>query len=297
MEIKEFANVIIEEVGKKLENCEIEVKEVTKNNGVIYVAALVREKGSNIAPTIYLEPIYECYTHGHLDLTQCVEKVIDIYEQAKPDVKIDVDFFQKYQTVKPHLFAKLVNLAKNEERFKADGVVYWVVANDLALVPIVHFHNEVMGDGAITVVKDHVKTWKIDEDTLFADVRMALDSSKASVKSISDVIGHMMGGSAVVPGMDFMYVVTNQDGVNGAVNILNHASMDRLCDTMESDKLFIIPSSVHECIAIPYNENFLELGAMIKEVNATQLDESEILSDHPYIYDRTTGELTTYDED
>ena len=52
-------------------------------------------------------------------------------------------------------------------------------------------------------------------------------------------------------------------------------------------KTAILPSSVHECIAVPYeDENDLyEYQKMVKEVNDTCVSEEERLTDSVYIID------------
>ena len=56
--------------------------------------------------------------------------------------------------------------------------------------------------------------------------------------------------------------------------------------------LYILPSSIHEVIAVP--EKFMEpdaLREMVMEVNASELDREEFLSDNVYRYSRKTGEI------
>ena len=50
---------------------------------------------------------------------------------------------------------------------------------------------------------------------------------------------------------------------------------------------FILPSSIHETIFVPVSDKLDadSLNGIIREVNHTQLDVSERLSNHYYIYD------------
>ena len=52
-------------------------------------------------------------------------------------------------------------------------------------------------------------------------------------------------------------------------------------------QLVILPSSTHEVILIPCDKNreFAKFNNMVKEVNATQLQPEEILSDNAYLFD------------
>lgn len=53
---------------------------------------------------------------------------------------------------------------------------------------------------------------------------------------------------------------------------------------------FILPSSVHETICVPYKSADKEiLDKMVKEVNQQQVPLEEQLEDHAYIYRAETG--------
>ena len=51
------------------------------------------------------------------------------------------------------------------------------------------------------------------------------------------------------------------------------------------DKCMVIPSSVHEVLLVPYNEEYQDVEMLIEEVNNTQLTRDEILSNKPYVLD------------
>lgn len=55
----------------------------------------------------------------------------------------------------------------------------------------------------------------------------------------------------------------------------------------------ILPSSVHEVILTPVQEDveLSELVEMVKEINATEVREEDVLSNHVYLYEREKGTL------
>ena len=57
--------------------------------------------------------------------------------------------------------------------------------------------------------------------------------------------------------------------------------------------LYILPSSVHEVILIPKDDTmeWEKLQEMVKEVNSTQVEDVEILSDSVYCYQRSADTL------
>ena len=56
---------------------------------------------------------------------------------------------------------------------------------------------------------------------------------------------------------------------------------------------YILPSSVHEVIIVPYSEIYVcsKLDEMVREINSTQVEEEDVLSNHVYLYDRVSGKL------
>ena len=63
--------------------------------------------------------------------------------------------------------------------------------------------------------------------------------------------------------------------------------------------LYVIPSSIHEFLILPILPGtcIQDLNAMIHEVNSTQVEEEEILSDHAYFYSRSDKLLTSMSEE
>ena len=86
-----------------------------------------------------------------------------------------------------------------------------------------------------------------------------------------------------------MYVLTTEGKTWGAISMLNNKALSELANLLESD-LFILPSSVHEVIIVPAdNEESAEtLQAMVADINRTHVDPEEVLSDHIYRYLRDT---------
>ena len=79
-----------------------------------------------------------------------------------------------------------------------------------------------------------------------------------------------------------MVVVTNDLMSHGAGVIFYK---NWLRDTFKQD-LFILPSSVHECILMPFNSdyNVAELKDMVNEINREVVSEEDFLSNEVYLY-------------
>jgi len=119
--------------------------------------------------------------------------------------------------------------------------------------------------------------WGIDEE--FWNVAYENTRKNALVQNLADVVGFPMPVD--------MWVISNTDRLKGAGVITCKDVMNDVCKQLNTEKVIIIPSSIHECIAVPYTnpDDVTAICGMITEVNATELDPTEILADHPFMYE------------
>ena len=88
------------------------------------------------------------------------------------------------------------------------------------------------------------------------------------------------------------YVMTNSNYFYGAAGILRTDLLSKFAEEHDCD-FYILPSSVHECLFIPDSEEIPadELREMVREVNATQVEVEERLSDEVYYFEKEIGKL------
>ena len=286
MEIKEFGQIMAREVGDKLgEGIDIECTDVVKNNGVVYHALTIRKKGQCIAPTIYIDQMLEKYNRGTV-LMSLVDDVVKMYRSCAPSVDTDIDFFDDFSVVSKHLFFKVVNYKKNKKKLQ-DVPVNRVM--DLALVPLAMFEHPQLGSGTITIDNSHLEVWEISEEELWENVvESAPRIAPPKIKGLMDYLEGITGDADDADELCGIYVISNTCGNLGAGVIFYPGLLKGLADDHECN-LFVIPSSIHECIVIPdaglcTDTSFLR--AIIKDVNRTTVEDVEILSDNLYMYDR-----------
>lgn len=82
-----------------------------------------------------------------------------------------------------------------------------------------------------------------------------------------------------------LYVVTNRAKYRGASAILDKAVLKAFGKKHKIKKLAVLPSSIHEMLILPYNEsiNMDDLSFMVADVNATQVEPEERLTDRAYL--------------
>lgn len=104
---------------------------------------------------------------------------------------------------------------------------------------------------------------------------------------MAKVLADMMGFeySEEMDDMTPFYVISNRCKVNGASAILNKKVLSDFGRRYNTDKIVVLPSSVHEMFVAPYTEE-LDLDTftnMVTEVNNTQVEPTEGLTDRAYI--------------
>jgi hypothetical protein len=103
-------------------------------------------------------------------------------------------------------------------------------------------------------------------------------------------IAEMMIGE--IPPEQSMYVISNEQGINGAISMLYEDKLHALAEDLETD-LYIMPSSVHEVIAVSSNMGDPnELAQMVAEINMDQVSLEERLSNQVYHYDKDLRKLS-----
>lgn len=122
--------------------------------------------------------------------------------------------------------------------------------------------------------------------TLFQAWDNAYDNTCGT--SVIKTMAEAMGVPAeMFEGMPLQIIVTNRNKWRGASSILNKAHLRAWLDerNIKDTKFFMLPSSIHEVILLPYDEdeNLEGLSAMVREVNAAQVEPEEQLADRAYV--------------
>ena len=99
-------------------------------------------------------------------------------------------------------------------------------------------------------------------------------------------------GMAVSDEEDILYILSNQMKSYGAAALLYPGCLEGIGMYLK-DNYYILPSSVHEVIVVAEKDSpgSGRLGSMVREVNATQMEEEDILSNQIYYYDRMGNHL------
>ena len=296
MEIKEFSSSMAREVKGILgEGYKIECTDVEKNNGKVYHGLTIRKDGYKVAPTIYLDQMYENFLKGGA-IENLAMDTVKIYKSSRPGDDFDPSFFYDFSVVSGMLFFKVVNYNKNKQ--KLENVPYRKLL-DLAMVPLCKVRNMGCKEGSITITKNFLKIWEVSEDELWENIGDNAPIVEPHKKyDLYDFMEHLTGHRFDYWNTPTIYVVSNLDGVYGAATAFYPGVLKEIADEVESD-LYLIPSSVHETIVFPVNIEEIEpenVKHMIQEVNSNVLETEDILSDSLYIYHRDSDRVNIVKE-
>ncbi len=113
----------------------------------------------------------------------------------------------------------------------------------------------------------------------------------AEFKSMQQIFRENFPFLVTREGMD-LYVLTNKDQHFGAAAILYDGRLDEVGQTL-GENFYVIPSSVHETLILPVSAapGPDAIRQIICHVNASVVEEKEVLSDEVYIYERGAGTL------
>lgn len=287
------------------EDYHVTIQKVKKNNGIVLHGISVFGASRNISPTIYLEEFYEQYCKGN-SFGEVMRNLIECYEAHVCHKNLDMSFFLDYEQMRTKIAYKLVNREKNEDLLSD---VPYVPFLNLAVLFFCAIENEWIGNGTVLIRNNHLKMWNVTVDKIYEDaIRNTPLHYPVKICTMSDLIMEMMydvscdnrekittmeAQKEVAP----MRILTNEQKVYGAAVMLYDGVMQKIADGLKSN-LVILPSSVHEVIALPVinAKEALSMEEMVREINRTQVGAEEILSDQVYYYERATGRLSVAQE-
>ena len=244
--------------------------DVVKNG--VTCKGIMLKTGTNANPVFYLNDIL-CEN----DTEEKVANRIIAFYKSSPIPPIKPDVLKDRKWVLDHLTIALQrtsdeDLVKKGTNF--DGIEQYLLLID---------KND---DGAfsIKVTAPLLKNIGITESDAWdvADIHLI---NSFEIKSLGSVLGDAIFDT--FPGEDRvgLHVVTTKNKIKGAAAILWHGALKEFANKYDTDKLVIIPSSVHEMLIIPYDgtQEINEFSALVKEVNASQVPPEEQLADQAYL--------------
>ena len=260
-------------------------------------------EGVSGKPVMYLDDAYKQYEAEELSMEKVCGRIAGALAEAMNHVP-NVNGIENQ--IKPEsIFCCMINLQGNQEYLKN---IPHLILGDLAAVYKVHVQDDRMGHGSVTISRQLMERMGLNEEQLFIAAYENMSSRLPFiVERIEDSLTmdpeEYIGPKTFddLSGMStdsMMYVISNKEKYWGSGALMMKEDIQKLSEHLNTS-LILIPSSVHEIIAVPDRDPELVKTCitMVKDVNATAVDPKERLSDSIYRYDRDRDELEIHTQD
>lgn len=271
----------------------VAAQEATKNNGVKMLGIEIGKLEETVVSRLYVDGIVDRVEDGFMTVEDAAKEVFEMYQNIEtPEIEMNVEKWIDRKFILDHVEYQLVNAERNAEKLK--DIPGKKIADLVAIYRVVVSAGE---DGMMSYVltKAILDRSEISFEELDEAAKKNTEKSGFSVRTMSEVMCELMGvnvGQEIEePDGPQMYILTNARKLHGANIMLYKEYLEIAAEKMNGD-FYIIPSSIHELIAVPVSAQGLEeLREMVKAVNDNQLAPGEILGYEVYRYNRETGEV------
>ena len=264
-------NEFIEQVKAELTKSGVENLDVinVERAGCTYTG--MTAKIPNVpTPVINMDALYLAYSCGDFDMEKCLEKAHEILEMT-PDEPVSITEITDWEKAKTHLYLRLFN-----ENGAGCAKVSRPLA-DMYEVPYLQMSED--GRSNVRVTPALIELWGVEEETVFGTARENQEQMRpAKITSLEQMLGFDTGLPA--------YIVTTDNEICGASAATYWSTFNQLCELFGSEDFYLLPSSIHEMIAIPASlgGDIEDLKEMITSINADDVPEDERLTDSVYTW-------------
>lgn len=290
---KAAAEKIYDYIPKEMDFLSVQFGKETKiNKEKDAITFIDMRRKWEVCPTIYMDDLYQRYQHYEDMRLTFAPYIRNVMENVRNSSLKKVEDVQKPDA--SNIICQVINTRQNEKflekvphrEFHDLSIIYrWLIQSDT--------EGTVIG----LIMNSLADRLGLKEEQLY---QYAMANQKTltptTIKTMRQQIEELMDPDITDPVIytddEFMFVITNEQGRYGATAILDTETLQKLAEKLDSN-LYIIPSSIHELIAIRESEiSVTKLSLMVKEINQSQVDLEDRLSNQIYHYDKQKQELT-----
>lgn len=274
-------NELLEENGK---NFKVEYVQHWKINKELEGYAILKQD-SDVSPVIDNDD--NIMQMSDEELIEYMENILEKDQPTLEDVK---NIMKNKDYVKENLYMNLISLPINIEKLKKEDISF-IPIEDMVITFYVHI--EFGGNiGKIRMRNSLFKALNLTKEEAFLYAKENLEKNY-NIVDIEEIIKERFGYDASQEETHSevrMLVVTTKDKDEGAALMLIEKVMKELAEHFSS-KFLILPSSIHEFIAVPYTtqNDINSCKKIVHEVNSLVLSPDEYLSDNVFVWEN--GEL------
>ena len=281
---------LMEEINIKLSEkpgvFKLEYEVLEKNNRTPVHAIRINKNSNSVWFNIYIDRLINDLSQGDITFTDAAKEIIKAYDESGCDILISgktIENFASPERVLAKVRFAVINTKLNSSLLREVPHFDFM---DLSAIYKIDVSMGFQQEGAITINNGLMKSLELTETDLR---KAAMKNMKGAFtcKSMLSVLG--------LPFVDIlsdMYLVGNSTAIDGAAVLLFPECFEMLAQLLDRD-LFILPSSIHEVIAVRANADKISTyKEIVQSVNQFDLEPTELLSDSVYLYSRETKTIT-----
>ena len=310
MQFEDFTKEVVARVRDFLpeemaEKASVSLQVITKNNDLKLTGLTITSVESNVAPTIYLDKFYQDFEAGE-EMETILRRIAEFRMNHEVTEKFDAESITDYSRCCNQIIPRLVSSEMNAELLATRP---HTLMGDLAVTYHIQLSKCNDGTASIPVSNDLLRTWGMTTEEIHMQALKNLPVvAPSTFKGMNEVMTEMLMPNFInecdgdedaaremmetmLPMVDEkMFVLSNAQKMHGASALLDKDMMEKVASRVGND-FFILPSSVHEVLIIPADAGMdvEELEAMVHEVNTTQVDLPDRLSEHVFKYSADAG--------
>lgn len=267
-------------------------REVRKNNGVTKNAVTIQAAGERVAMCIYIDGMLGRIGCGGMGIQDAAGEIVCAYRNAEPQTPADATSWMDRAYILDNVVYQMVNTEANAEWLHDMPHREFL---DLSAVYRVILRSDGREAASVAISNEICRMHGISGDELDLSARRNTEGRGFRVATMEETIAGMSGVTAGVPmdGCPPIYILSNMSGINGAAVVLYGEYLGRLAADAGCD-LYVLPSSIHEVIAVPDNGTAPDPGflrGMVAAVNSGEVQEEEVLGWNVYRYIRAEDRL------
>ncbi|MCD8381148.1 MAG: DUF5688 family protein [Lachnospiraceae bacterium] len=288
--LKEKIGEVTEMVSDMMGNgYKVEVRSITKSNGMVLDAITILKHGNNVSPAIYLNNYYG-------DSEAIAAGIVREYKEKMQMLGTGrMDSINKGYILDKVNY-QMIGLEANKDYLKR--CPHRVLLDMAVIYRVVIDHNE-DSDTSFVLNDSNMKSMGITFEELDAAAMKHITEASLVFENLNHMAATLLASKKKKTAEDCIveegkaYVVTKYDFSYGAGLLMHKRLFEKMAERAGTD-LLVLPSSIHDLIVLRDDESLetKDLRDMVTKINCNVVSSQEsVLTNNVYRYVKETGEF------
>ena len=210
---------------------------------------------------------------------ELVEFLHDIYIEKAFHLEHNLFFSRQY--ILDNVLPKIISI-ENQDAFLKEKIIC-VPVLDMIVTFYLPIKDEEKGILSVKITEEFLESITFDE---LKNAAITNIEKTYRIETLESMLAEMGESSTLSEDPYPMYVLTNDSKINGASAVISKKIMRELSERLGTEDIIMLPSSIHEFIAIPASEalEFPFLLELVKNSNENIVNPQDKLTDSIYIW-------------